>query len=125
MSIYNDISPQVLLIVGIIVGVLFALVVLRICCDVRVLRRGREELHNRIKRLRLNDMIERTGIKHETYFHKTSDLDKERHIWACEHCPEPEECEQMFEGENIDPHNFCPNIDELEDIKRGHRPVHH
>ena len=125
MSLYNDISPQVLLIIGIIVGVLFAAMVLRICCDVRVLRKGRAELDSRIKRLRLNDMIERTGIKRETYLHKTSDMDKERHIWACEHCPEPGECEHMFEGENIDPHTYCPNIDELEDIKHGHRPVHH
>ena len=110
MSLYNDISPQVLLVIGITVGVLFALMVLRIGFDVRVLRRGREELNNRIKRLRLNDMIERTGIKHDTYMHKTSDMDKERHIWACEHCPEPEECEHMFEGENIDPHTFCRGI---------------
>ena len=125
MPLYNDISPQVLLIIGIIIGILFAAVVLRMCCDVRVLRKARKELDNRIKRLRLNNMIERTGISHEKYWNRTTDLDKERHIWACEHCPEPEECEHMFEGEPIDPHTFCPNIDELDAIKDGRRPVQH
>ena len=89
---YNDISPQILLIIGIIVGILFAVMVLRICCDVRVLRKSRKELDQRIGRLRLNDMINRLKLNRRTYNHKTSDLDKERNIWACEHCREPEDC---------------------------------
>ena len=51
------------------------------------------------------------------YDHKTSDLDKERHIWACEHCPHPDKCERMFNGENLDPLHFCPNYRELKKLK--------
>ena len=82
MSLYNDISPQLLMAIGAVLGVLFVAMVLRLCCDVHVLRKGRKELDNRIKRLRLNDMIDRLNIRHEKYLQKTSDLDKERHIWA-------------------------------------------
>jgi hypothetical protein len=46
-------------------------------------------------------------------------MDKERHIWACERCPEPDECEHMFLGEDIDPDTFCPNYDELKKLKNS------
>ena len=125
MSLYNDISAQTLMILGIAIGIAFVIVLFVVFRDLRILRKGKEDVDHRITRLRLNDMLARLGISHQKYFHNTSDLDRERHIWACERCPEPEECEHMFEGENIDPHTFCPNIDELEEIKKGHKPALH
>ena len=120
---YNDISPQILVIIGIVVVILFAGMVLRRFCDVWFLRKSRKDLDNRIGRLRLTDQIGRLHINRNKYMTRTSDLDKERHIWACERCPEPDDCERMFEGEDLDPHEFCPNINELEDIKKGHKPA--
>ena len=117
MSLYNDISSQTLFIIGGILAVVFILIACRLYCDIRFLRKGRNEQQARIGMLRLNDMIARLKINKNKYFARTSDMDRERHIWACEHCPEPESCEHMFEGENLDPHHFCPNIDELERIK--------
>ena len=111
MSLYNDISPETMKIVGIAVAAILVIVVFVVLRDIRILRKGREDVDRRMRRLRLSDMIDRCKIKREKYFRKTSDLDRERHIWACEHCPEPEVCEHMFEGEDIDPHTFCPNID--------------
>ena len=120
MSLYNDISPLALMIIGVVLAVIFILMMVRICCDVGFLCRKRKEQHNRIHRLLLSNMIDRLKIPHETYFRKTSDLDKERHIWACEHCPEPEECGDMFLGDDsIDPENFCPNYDELKKLKNS------
>ena len=119
MSLYDDISPQALIIIGTALAVIFVFIVCRMYCDIRVLRKGRKELDQRIQHLRLNDMIGRLKINREKYLLKTSDLDKERHIWACEHCPEPEECEDMFAGEDIDPETFCPNADELERLKES------
>ena len=125
MSLYNDISPETIKIVGIAAAAIFVIVVFIVLRDLRILRKGREDVDRRMRRLRLSDMIDRCKIKRDKYFRKTSDLDRERHIWACEHCPEPEVCEHMFEGEDIDPHTFCPNIDELDEIKKGHRPAAH
>jgi len=119
MSLYNDISSQTLLIIGGSLAVIFVLIVCRLFCDVRFLRKGRKEQEKRIRSLRLNDMIARLKINKSKYLAKTSDMDRERHIWACEHCHEPEACEHMFQGEDLDPHSFCPNIDELEDLKES------
>ena len=117
MSLYNDISSQTLFIIGGILAVVLILIVCRLYCDIRFLRKGREDQQARIGKLRLNDMIARLKINRNKYFARTTDMDRERHIWACEHCPEPGTCEHMLEGENLDPHDFCPNIDELERIQ--------
>ena len=117
MSLYNDISPQTLMILGITLAVIFLFVVFRICCDIKIIRKSRKEQHSRIRGLLLSNMLDRLNIPLKSYFRKTSDLDKERHIWKCEHCPEPGECESMFLGEDIDPETFCPNYDELEKLE--------
>jgi len=115
---YNDISPQTLMIIGLILAIIFILMMLRICCDFGFLCKKRKEQHSRIHSLLLSNMIDRLNISRKTYFRKTSDLDKERHIWACEHCPKPEECGDMFLGDDtIDPETFCPNYDELKNLK--------
>ena len=44
-------------------------------------------LDKRVQKLRLGDMIARLNIPFKKYDEHTSDLDKECHIWACEHCP--------------------------------------
>lgn len=117
MSLYNDINPQTLMIIGTILAIIFLVVVFRICCDIRILRKGRKDQTDRVRGLLLSNMLDRLNIPLKDYFQKTSDMDKERHIWACEHCPEPDECEDMFLGEDIEPETFCPNYDELKKIK--------
>jgi predicted membrane protein len=117
MSLYNDISPRTLMIIGIIIAIFFVLMLLRIFWDFIVLRKGRKEQEARVKKLLLSNMVGRLNIPLEKYFEETSDIDKERHIWACQRCPKPEECERMFLGEKIDPGTFCPNYKELENIK--------
>lgn len=117
MSLYNDISPRTLMIIGIIIAVFFVLMLLRIFWDFIVLRKGRRDQEARVQKLLLSDMLGRLNIGEDKYFDETSDLDKERHIWACRHCPKPEECERMFLGEKIEPETFCPNYKELEKIR--------
>lgn len=117
MSLYSDISPETVRTLVIAVGVGFAIVVYVVLRDRIILRKSHEDIDERVKRLRLGDMIARLGIRFSRYDHKTSDLDKERHIWACEHCPYPDKCERMFSGENLDPMHFCPNYRELKKIK--------
>ena len=117
MSLYNDISPQTLMIIGITLGLIFIVMLFRICCDIRLLRKARKDQAERVRGLLLSNMLERVNIPLKDYFKKTSDMDKERHIWACEHCHEPDECERMFLGENIEPKTFCPNYDELKKLK--------
>jgi hypothetical protein len=117
MSLYNDISSQTLMIIGITLGLIFVAMFFRICCDIRLLRKGRKDQAERVRGLLLSNMLERLNIPLKDYFKKTSDMDKERHIWACEHCPEPDECEHMLLGENIDPETFCPNYGQLKSLK--------
>ena len=124
MSLYTDISPQTLMIIGVVVAAIFVVMLIIILRDIHILSKSRKELNSRVRRLLLSNMIERIGIPLDKYLRKTSDLDKERHIWACEHCPEPDDCEHMFEGEEIDPHTFCPNVDELEKIKHSKASLH-
>ena len=116
---YNDISPQTLIIIGIAAAFLFVIVVYVVFRDMSILEKSHEELDHRVEKLRLGDMINRLNIPFKKYDHKTSDLDKERHIWACEHCPHPVECERMFKGEQLDPKTFCPNYEELRRLKHS------
>jgi hypothetical protein len=117
MSLYNDITPGLFQILVIAIIIAFAVVVYVVWRDKLLLRKSHEDLDKRVQRLRLGDMIARVGIPFKKYDHKTSDLDKERHIWACEHCPYPDKCERMFNGEDLDPKSFCPNYRELKKIK--------
>ena len=114
---YEDIDPQAIRYLLIAVGIVFAIVVYVVWRDRTVLSKSHEDLDKRVLKLRLGDMIARLNIPFEKYDRKTSDLDKERHIWACEHCPHPDKCERMLNGEDLNPGNFCPNYRELEKLK--------
>ena len=117
MNLYNDISPQTIVILAIIVVILFAIVVYVIFRDTRKLEKAEEEHDQRVRQLRFGDMLDHLNIPLKKYDHKTSDLVQEMHIWRCEHCPDPESCEHFFAGEDIDPNMFCPNYEELKKIK--------
>ncbi len=117
MDLYNDISPQIMQIVMIAIVIIFAIVLYVVFRDRAILRKDHEDIDQRVQNLRLGKMIARLKIPFSKYDHHTSDLDKERHIWACEHCPHPDKCERMFKGEDLDPKYFCPNYRELEKLK--------
>lgn len=117
MSLYNDVSSQTLIILGSVLGVIFVVIAFRMCCDIKILRKKRKEQNEKIHGLLLSNMLDRLNIPLKTYFHNTSDLEKERHIWRCEQCHELEDCEHMLLGEDIEPNTFCPNNPELEKLK--------
>ena len=117
MGLYNDISPQVVQILVIAIIILFVIVLYVVFRDKSILRKSHEDIDQRVQKLRLGGMIARLKIPFSKYDHHTSDLDKERHIWACEHCPHPDKCERMFDGEDLDPKYFCPNYRELKKLK--------
>ena len=114
---YEDIDPRAIKYLLIVVGIAFAIVVYVVWRDRTVLRKSHEDLDKRVLKLRPGDMVARLNIPFNKYDHKTSDLDKERHIWACEHCPHPDKCKRMFNVEDLGPENFCPNYRELEQLK--------
>ena len=117
MPMYNDISPQTLMMIGIAIALIFVFVMIVVIHDMHVLEQSHQDLDRRVMKLRLGDMLGRLNISLRKYDHKTSDLDKERHMWICEHCPHHEKCERMFKGQNIKPKSFCPNYEELEKLK--------
>ena len=117
MPLYSDISSQTLVILGIAIALIFAIVIIVVFHDMSILEKSHQDLDRRVLKLRLGDMLGRLNISLRKYDHKTSDLEKERHMWICEHCPHPDKCERMFQGENIDPRSFCPNYEELKKLK--------
>ena len=117
MLFENDVNPLTMMIWGITIASIFVIMVFGICRNIKILRERNRDTTARIQELLLCDMLERIHINRKDYFHKTTDQDKERHIQECENCAKPEECERMLLGEEIDPHTFCPNIDELENLK--------
>ena len=59
---YNDINPELVQILVIAIGIIFAIVVYVVWRDRRVLRKEHEELDHRVEKLRLGKMIDRVGL---------------------------------------------------------------
>ena len=118
MDLYNDISTETLIILGIIAFGLFFIVVRVIFRDSKYLEQAEEKHDRRVNQLRLGKMLGKLNIPLKKYDHHTTDLEQELHIWHCEHCPHPDKCERMFAGEDIDPKTFCPNYEELIKLKK-------
>lgn len=93
--------------------------VVGMCRNIKLLRESRKEMTGKIQSLLLCNMLDHLSISIKSYFRKTSDLDKERHIRICQNCTNPEVCERMLLGENIDPDSFCPNYHELKYLQPG------
>lgn len=112
----NDNLSQSATIWGITIAILFFIMVIGMYRSFKFSSESRKQAKQRIRSLYLGDMLDRLGIPLGRYLRKTSDLEKERHTWVCEHCPNPDSCERMLRGENIDPLTFCPNYSELKHL---------
>ena len=110
-------NPASLMILAIILLLMLIFTLYKLFSNISFLRARHRDQIRRVKNLKLSRMLEHLGIPFKHYLHKTSELDKERHIWACEHCPHPDKCERMFKGEDLDPLHFCPNYRELKKLK--------
>ena len=114
--IYDNLS-QSLAIWGVTIAILFVVMVFGMWRNIIYLHASHKAMTRRLKALRISKMLSRLNITLSRYYHKTSDLDKERHIRKCESCPDPEQCDSMLAGEDIDPYTFCPNYHELRKLK--------
>ena len=74
---------------------------------------SREEQVATVKGMLLGNMLQYLNIPLDRYFQKTSDSDRERHIFNCRRCSGLRDCVHMLLGEQIDPGTFCPNCTEL------------
>ena len=118
-SLLYDYNSQSLTIWGITIAIAFAIMVVGVCRNIVFLHTRHRDQIARVRQLLLSNMLERLNISFNRYDRMTSDMDKERHIWACEHCPKPGECERMLLGEDIDPNTFCPNYLRLKQLKEN------
>ncbi len=118
--LYDNLS-QSLTIWGITLAVLFVIMLVGMYRSFNLSRASRQQIIKRIRSLPLSEMLVRLNIPLSRYLRKTSDLDEERHTWVCEHCPNPEECQHMLQGENVDPETFCPNYNELKNLHLTHK----
>lgn len=113
----TDYNTQALIIWGITIALIFIVMVVGLYRNVKVLRERHKDQAARVNKLLLSDMLKRLNIGVKNYFAMTTDIDKERHIQACQNCAKPEECERMLLGEAINPHTFCPNASDLERLQ--------
>lgn len=112
-------SPLTLTLWGVIIGVAFLLMCVRVCSNIRALRAYRRELIDRAKALRIHGMLGYQGISLSRYLHKARPMDVERHLLICQCCSTTEACDACLEqGKDIDESRFCPNAQELKTFKR-------
>jgi hypothetical protein len=119
--VYDNLSLS-MMIWGITIAVLFIVMVFGMWRNIIFLRACHKEMIARIRELRLSKMLGHLNIPLARYYHKTSDLDKERHIRKCKSCPDPEQCQSMLEGEDVEPYTFCPNYYELRKLEADYHP---
>ena len=112
-----NISPLALIGFVLFFIVIFIAMLIRLYRNVRYLRNRKNTQHTKIKDLRLSKMLNYSGIPFTHYLRNTNDLEKERHIWVCENCPNPELCEKVFAGENVDVAAICPNHPRLQRLQ--------
>lgn len=118
--LFNDSHTLSLTIWGVTIAILFVIMVIGVYRSFKFSRASRREITERVRGLLLGDMLSRLNITLSRYYRHTSDLDRERHTWVCEHCPDPEKCQSMLLGEDVDPVTFCPNYEELKNLKPEH-----
>lgn len=111
-------NPASLMILAIILLLMLIFTLYKLFSNITFLRARHRDQIRRVKNLRLSRMLEHLGIPFKHYLHRTSELDKERHIWACQSCPHPEECKQLLNGEQVDMgiEEICPNNHRLKNL---------
>lgn len=74
-------------------------------------RQFRRALAERVRRLRLNRMLERRGISPDHYLHHWPVIDIERHVRACEGCDGAPVCDKALASSRttVSELAFCPN----------------
>lgn len=118
MDILNyDFDTLFFLFLGVVIVILFILMIVNVIHNLRFLSERRRDLMQRVGELRLSKMLLLQNIPLKKYFEKTSDVEKSRHIWACERCPNSDECNQALAGEDLDAQDFCPNYPRLKGLK--------
>ncbi|MBC8211422.1 MAG: hypothetical protein H8E21_10165 [Gammaproteobacteria bacterium] len=108
----------ILICIGLLLLTLFIVMAIHLGRNFRFMRQRQRKLADRIESLRLSKMLGLLNIPLKKYAAKTSDAEKARHIWACERCPNPDQCNQALAGKQIDADSFCPNYPRLKILKK-------
>lgn len=113
-------STTTFIILGIVLLFLIIFTLYKISSNISLLKSRRSNQIKRVQDLKLREMLDYLNIPFRQYLHKTSELDKERHIWACQNCPHPEECKQLLDGEPVDMdiQEICPNHHRIKDLSK-------
>lgn len=116
----NFINTTTLIILGIVLLLVIIFTLYKISNNIGLLRLRRQSQVKRVENLKLRNMLDHLEIPFRQYLNKTSELDKERHIWACQNCPHPEECKQLLDGEPVDMEieDICPNHHRIKDLSK-------
>lgn len=108
--VINEINPYTLIFLGVGLIVLVVFTILKLIQNIRLLRSRRIGQKDRVQNLALSRMLKHLNIPLNRYLKKTTDLEKERHMWACKSCQHPEDCKKILNGEKLNPEDICPNF---------------
>jgi type III secretory pathway component EscR len=113
-------NTTTLIILGILLLLLIIFTLYKVSSNIGVLRLRCQSQINRVEKLQLRNMLDHLRIPFRQYLNKTSDLDKERHIWTCRSCPHPQECKQLLDGDAVDMdiEEMCPNHNRLKHLSK-------
>lgn len=120
--VFDSINPLTLIFLGISLVVLIIFTLLRVAQNLRLLKSRRSNQIKRVQKLTLSRMLEHLNIPLKYYVAQTSELDKERHMWACQNCPHPKECQRLLDGESLDVTEICPNHSRLKPLQNTSKP---
>jgi hypothetical protein len=104
-----------------VIGVFFVWMAGHLVRDYMHIRRYRQELAARARRLRFSAMVESLGINLSRLLRKAGDVEFECHLVTCEQCRTIRECNCYLRREaGYEPRAFCPTYRKLLPYRRGH-----
>lgn len=111
-------NPATLVILGVILLLMIIFTLYKLVSNISFLKSRHRDQVKRVNHLKLRRMLDHLNIPFKQYLKKTSELDKERHIWACQSCAHPKECQQLLNGKKVDMEieEICPNNHRLKDL---------
>jgi len=107
--------------VVLVLAILGVTLAIAISGNVKVGKRIREGLSDKLKQLPFSRMLRRTHIDIPSYLNETPVTDIEQHLRKCERCARLAECEAALSAEEtseID-YSFCPNQRALEKLQKA------
>ena len=104
---------------GAAMGIVAAVLIAQCVQNLRFILAYRRDVARRLGALRLPRMLGALGVGRHGYLARASNVQVERQLWRCEHCPSTAACDRALESGDLSRvEAFCPNFGELRSYRR-------